>query len=86
MNGSQVGFKAGILGQVSTCLDKAGINIESVVTSQIAIDLILKEETLEDARKQIQLLQLEEITEIKAFTNIALIAAVGQHLGSQLSR
>jgi bifunctional aspartokinase / homoserine dehydrogenase 1 len=42
LNGPGVGLKPGILARVSSQLNKAGINIKSVITSQISINLIWK--------------------------------------------
>jgi bifunctional aspartokinase / homoserine dehydrogenase 1 len=45
LDGPGVGLKPGILARVTTCLNDAGINIKSVITSQISINLILERTT-----------------------------------------
>ncbi|MFW6289516.1 MAG: hypothetical protein ACOC0R_00995, partial [Mariniphaga sp.] len=42
LNGPGVGLKPGILAKVTSQLNKSGINIRSVITSQISINLILE--------------------------------------------
>jgi bifunctional aspartokinase / homoserine dehydrogenase 1 len=45
LDGPGVGLKPGILARVTNCLNEAGINIKSVITSQISINLILEKKT-----------------------------------------
>ncbi|MBK6284123.1 MAG: aspartate kinase [Draconibacterium sp.] len=42
LDGPGVGLKPGILAKVTNCLNDAGINIKSVITSQISINFILE--------------------------------------------
>lgn len=78
LNGLSVGIKAGILARITEALNRNSININSVITSQISINLLLAAKDLIAATKHIQDLELMEIQEIIPFNEISVIAVVGQ--------
>lgn len=77
LNGPGVGLKPGILAKVTTCLNDAGINIKSVITSQISINLILERKTGEKALQLIEKLGFSSVQEIKLVKDVSLIGIIG---------
>ncbi|NOZ45805.1 MAG: aspartate kinase [Chlorobi bacterium] len=78
LKGASVGIKPGILAKITTILEQNDINIKSVITSQIAINLLLSRSDINKAAKLIQTLNNQDIQEIELHKNIALIATVGE--------
>jgi len=85
LNGPGVGFKPGILAKVTTAFHHSSINIRSVITSQVSINIILNKNEIEKARQICQHLQLSSVSEIVIEEQVSLIAVVGhgmqQHHG-----
>lgn len=85
LNGPGVGFKPGILAKVTTAFHQSGINIRSVITSQVSINIILSQHEIEKARKICLKLTLSSVSEIIIEDQVSLIAVVGhgmqQHHG-----
>jgi aspartate kinase len=85
LNGPGVGFKPGILANVTTAFHHSGINIRSVITSQVSINIILNKNEIEQAWQICQHLQLSSVSEITIEDQVSLIAVVGhgmqQHHG-----
>ncbi len=85
LNGPGVGFKPGILAKVTTAFHHAGINIRSVITSQVSINIILNKNEIAQARKICKELPLSSVSEIIIEDKVSLIAVVGhgmqQHHG-----
>lgn len=77
LDGPGVGLKPGILAKVTTCLNDAGINIKSVITSQISINFILEQNTGEKALKLIQKLGFTAVKEINLVKDVSLIGIIG---------
>jgi len=77
LDGPGVGLKPGILSRVTTALNDAGINIKSVITSQISINLILEQNTGEKALKLIQKLGFTAVKEIHLIKDVSLIGIIG---------
>ncbi len=77
LDGPGVGLKPGILAKVTTALNDAGINIKSVITSQISINLILEQNTGEKALKLIQKLGFTAVKEIQLLKDVSLIGIIG---------
>ena len=77
LDGPGVGLKPGILAKVTTCLNDAGINIKSVITSQISINFILEQNTGEKALKLIQKLGFTAVKEIHLVKDVSLIGIIG---------
>ncbi len=80
LRGAGVGLKKGVLAKVTVALDRAGINIKSVITSQIVINLMLSAKDIKRAYKLVENLGLSAITEIVATEQISTIAVVGEGL------
>ena len=82
LNGPGVGFKPGILAKVTTAFYQSGINIRSVITSQVSINIILNKSEIARARKICNELTLTSVNEIVIEDQVSLIAVVGH--GMQL--
>jgi len=83
LRGPGIGVKQGELAKVTHALDEAGINIKSVITSQIVINLLLSANDLQPAHLLLQKLRLKTVTEMLAIDNISVIAVVGEGLIEQ---
>ncbi len=85
LNGPGVGFKPGILAKVTSAFHQSAINIRSVITSQVSINIILNEIDIEKARQICEQLPLTSVSEIVVEDQVSLIAVVGygmqQHHG-----
>jgi aspartate kinase len=85
LNGPGVGFKPGILAKVTTAFHHSGINIRSVITSQVSINIILNKNEIAQARQICKELSLSSVSEIIIEDQVSLIAVVGhgmqQHHG-----
>ncbi len=77
LNGPGVGLKPGILARVTSHLNKAGINIKSVITSQISINLILERKTGSHALELIRQLGFSAVQDITVIDDVSLVAVVG---------
>ncbi|HKI88780.1 MAG TPA: ACT domain-containing protein [Draconibacterium sp.] len=77
LDGPGVGMKPGILAKVTTCLNDVGINIKSVITSQISINLILEKNTGEKALRQIENLGFTSVQETTLVKDVSLIGIIG---------
>jgi len=77
LDGPGVGLKPGILARVTTALNDAGINIKSVITSQISINLILERTTGDKALRLIQKLGFTSVKEIHLVKDVSLIGIIG---------
>lgn len=80
MRGPGVGLKKGVLAKVTVALDRAGINIKSVVTSQIVINLLLSGKDIKRAYTIVEELELSAITELIVSERVSTIAVVGEGL------
>jgi aspartate kinase len=85
LNGPGVGFKPGILAKVTSAFHQAAINIRSVITSQVSINIILNKTEIEKARQICKQLPLSSVSEVVIEGQVSLIAVVGhgmqQHHG-----
>lgn len=77
LDGPGVGLKPGILAKVTSSLNDAGINIKSVITSQISINLILEKGTGDRALRTIQKLGFATVKEINLIKDVSLIGIIG---------
>ncbi|MGE5447311.1 MAG: ACT domain-containing protein [Bacteroidales bacterium] len=82
LNGPGVGFKPGILAKVTSAFYQSGINIRSVITSQVSINIILNKNEIARAKKICSELRLSSVNEIVIEDKVSLIAVVGH--GMQL--
>lgn len=85
LNGPGVGFKPGILAKVTTAFHRSAINIRSVITSQVSINIILNKSEIVQAKEICRQLSLNSVSEIIIEDQVSLIAVVGhgmqQHHG-----
>lgn len=85
LNGPGVGFKPGILAKVTTAFHHAAINIRSVITSQVSINIIVNKNEIAKATEICRQLPLTSVSEIIVEDQVSLIAVVGhgmqQHHG-----
>ena len=80
LSGAGVGVKPGLLADITQVLDNENINIKSVLTSQIAINLLLEETEVDKASKLLKSANLHFVEEISMVRDISVIAAVGEGL------
>ncbi|MBN3036668.1 MAG: aspartate kinase [Bacteroidales bacterium] len=78
LTGAGIGIKPGILARITTALNNSGINISSVITSHISINLLLELKDIDRAEKTCRTLDLPFVSEIKTMRNISVLALVGQ--------
>ena len=85
LNGPGVGYKPGILAKITTAFHQSAINIRSVITSQVSINIILNKNDVEKAWQICKQLSLSSVSEIVLEDQVSLIAVVGhgmqQHHG-----
>jgi aspartate kinase/aspartokinase/homoserine dehydrogenase 1 len=77
LNGPGVGLKPGILAQITGKLSEASINIKSVITSQVSINILLERKSGLKARKIAEELGFSSVNEIALLDDVTLIAIVG---------
>lgn len=80
IHGPGVGFKPGIIGWIGQNLADAGINIYSVITSQICINLLLDRKDARRGLKQISDLTGGVIQRVDLRDDVSLVAVVGEGL------
>jgi aspartate kinase/aspartokinase/homoserine dehydrogenase 1 len=83
LNGAGVGAKPGILAEVTQRLETEKVNIKSVITSQISINILLSKSDLEHAHQSILKNPLNTISQVQTETDISVIAVVGKGLTEQ---
>ncbi|HRV90487.1 MAG TPA: hypothetical protein P5086_14345, partial [Prolixibacteraceae bacterium] len=67
----------GILARITSQLSKEGINIKSVITSQVSINILLGREDGQAARKIAEQLGFTAVSEITLLDEVTLVAIVG---------
>lgn len=77
LHGPGVGFKPGILAEVTTTLDRHGINIKSVLTAQTAINVLLARGHLDAAYEALMAHHLTGVVEVSRNDTVAIVAVVG---------
>ncbi|NJO88044.1 MAG: aspartate kinase [Chloroflexia bacterium] len=77
IKGPGVGFIPGILLEITKILYTHSINISSVITSQISINLLISYDEIDEAQRLIKSLDLHAVTEIVVNKEVSLIAVVG---------
>jgi len=80
LKGSGLGIQPGVLADITKLLHINDININSVLTSQIAINIILNKGDLEKAKNLIEQVGVQVIEDIEIWDNISLIAVVGNKI------
>jgi len=77
LKGSGVGAKPGILAKVTTALHLAGININSVLTSQISINILIAKKDLKTAYSVVSAIELSAVGRVQIIEDVAVVATVG---------
>lgn len=77
LNGPGVGLKPGILARITGKLAERGINIKSVITSQVSINILLGRKDGQSARKIAGELGFTAVNEISLLDEVTLVAIVG---------
>lgn len=77
LHGPGVGFKSGILAEVTSTLDRKGINIKSVLTAQTAINILLAREHLDAAYEALVTHHMAGVVEVSRNDSVAIVAVVG---------
>ncbi len=77
LHGPGVGFKPGILAEVTSTLDRNGINIKSVLTAQTAINVLLSREHLAPAYDALVAHHMAGVVEVSRNDEVAIVAVVG---------
>jgi aspartate kinase/aspartokinase/homoserine dehydrogenase 1 len=80
LSGAGIGFKGGVLAKVTEILNKNGINIKSVLTSQTAINLLFEQNDVSRAKELMEKASIKSVEEIILVDDISVIAAVGEGL------
>lgn len=80
LSGPGLGLKQGVLARVTGKLNESGININSVVTSQTAINLLISHSDLSGAFRALAGENIVTINEITAVNDVSTIAVVGNGL------
>lgn len=75
--GPGIGVRAGILAKITGSLNQNGINVKSVITSQISINILLSLKDLNSSQRIIRELNIREIQKTETLDDISLIALVG---------
>ncbi len=77
LNGPGVGLKPGILARITGKLSEAAINIKSVITSQVSINILIDRKSGAGAVKAARELGFTAVNEISLLEKVSLIAIVG---------
>ncbi len=80
LQGAGVGIKSGILAKVTSLLSDSKININSILSSQTAINIYLESPDLDRAVDLLNRNKPHAITSITAFNDLSIIALVGEEL------
>lgn len=80
LKGSGLGIKPGVLADVTNLLNINEININSVLTSQIAINLILDKGDLDRAKDLVEQLNIPVMEDTEIWKNVSMIAVVGNKI------
>lgn len=82
LNGPGVGLKPGILARITGKLAEASVNIKSVITSQVSINILLDSKCGRKAQSVAGELGFTAVSEIELLEDVSLIAIVGHGMQS----
>jgi bifunctional aspartokinase / homoserine dehydrogenase 1 len=77
VKGPGVGFIPGILSAITKALSENSINISSVITSQISINLLIGIDDIDKAKELVKNLEIHAVTDVSVRKGISLVAVVG---------
>lgn len=80
IHGAGVGFKPGVLQQITSSIADCGLNIKSVITSQTCISILLNQDDLEPAYQALSKARIRVIEHLERVKDIVLIGIVGEGL------
>lgn len=83
LRGAGVGITPGILSKVTNTLEQGRVNIKSVITTQVAISLLLSSSDLDVSHRLIEEMNIPGIDLIDESEELSLIAAVGEGILDQ---
>ncbi len=82
LNGPGVGLKPGILARITGKLAEASVNIKSVITSQVSINILLDSKSGRQAKRVANELGFTAVSEIELLEEVSLVAIVGHGMQS----
>jgi aspartate kinase/aspartokinase/homoserine dehydrogenase 1 len=82
LNGPGVGLKPGILARITGKLAEASVNIKSVITSQVSINILLDSKSGSQAKAVAAELGFTAVNEIELLEDVSLVAIVGHGMQS----
>ncbi len=77
LNGPGVGLKPGILARITSKLAEVSVNIKSVITSQVSINILLDGRSGRKAEQIAHELGFTAVSDIKLLEDVSLVAIVG---------
>lgn len=83
LKGSAVGIKPGIIARVTSLFEENGINIKSIITSQISINFLLSEKFIDKAFEYVKEANINVVNEISVTKNLSTIAVIGDGMLDQ---
>jgi len=83
IHGSGIGYKAGVLSEITSYISSNKTNIKSVITSQTCITLLLEKKDLNKSYNILAEKQIETVERIEQIKDIALIAIVGEEISNR---
>lgn len=82
LNGPGVGLKPGILARITGKLAESSVNIKSVITSQVSINILLDSKSGKQAKKVAGEMGFTAVNEIELLEDVSLVAIVGHGMQS----
>jgi len=82
--GAGLGCQPGFLKEITVALHANHINIRSIVTSQTAVSLLLDQKDLSESARCVQILDLPYVESIEQFSDIAVVAVVGEGIADTI--
>lgn len=80
IHGAGVGFKPGVLQQITSAIAGRELNIKSVITSQTCISILLAKDDLEPAYEALTKAHIRVIEHLEKVKDVVLIGIVGEGL------
>lgn len=80
LRGPGIGIKHGVLAKITQEINNCGINIKSVFTSQITINLLMAQKDLQNSYNLIRQLAIPTVRYMSKIENVSIIALVGEGL------
>ncbi|MFA5795427.1 MAG: aspartate kinase [Candidatus Brocadiia bacterium] len=80
IHGAGVGYKPGVLQDITASIVNRGLNIKSVITSQTCINILLAKDDLESAYQALTKARINVIEHLEKVKGIALVGIVGEGL------